>query len=51
MEVADVFVYLLQLCDTLQIDPLRAATEKLAQNERKYPVERARGNSRKYTDL
>jgi len=51
MEVADVLIYLLQLCDTLQIDPLRAATEKLSQNERKYPVERARGNSRKYTDL
>jgi len=51
MEVADVFIYLLQLCDSLQLDPLRAGAEKLTLNERKYPAERARGNSRKYTDL
>ncbi len=51
MEVADVFIYLLQLCDSLQIDPVVAAEEKLALNEAKYPVDRARGTSRKYTDL
>ena len=51
MEVADVFIYLLQLCDVLDIDPLRVAEEKLALNEQKYPVERARGSSKKYTDL
>lgn len=51
MEVADVFIYLLQLCDALDIDPLRAAAEKLALNEQKYPTERARGSSKKYTDL
>jgi len=51
MEVADVFIYLLQLCDTLHIDLLGAANEKLALNELKYPVERARGSSKKYTEL
>jgi dCTP diphosphatase len=51
MEVADVFLYLLQLCDSLHIDPLRAAHDKLVLNDQKYPVDLARGNSKKYTDL
>ena len=51
MEVADVLLYLLQLCDALSIDPLNAALEKLAVNEQKYPVDRARGSSKKYTKL
>jgi hypothetical protein len=29
---------------------LRAADDKIALNERKYPAERVRGDSRKYTD-
>ena len=51
MEAADVFLYLLQLCDTLSIDLLGAAHEKLLLNEQRYPAERARGNSKKYTEL
>ncbi len=50
-EIADVLLYLLQLADKLQIDPMDAAKKKLALNAEKYPVERARGTSRKYTDL
>lgn len=50
-EVGDVMVYLLRLCDVLGIDPVEAASEKMIQNGRKYPVEKARGNARKYTDL
>lgn len=51
MEVGDVLIYLIEFCDCLGIDPLQAARDKLALNERKYPVELARGNSRKYTEL
>ncbi len=51
MEVGDVLIYLVEFCDLMGIEPLQAAREKLAVNERKYPVERARGNSRKYTEL
>jgi NTP pyrophosphatase (non-canonical NTP hydrolase) len=51
MEIADVLLYLLQLSDALGIDPLRAADDKLALNEQRYPVARASGNSRKYTEL
>jgi len=48
-EAADVFLYLLQLCDKLNIDLIDAAQRKLQVNAQKYPVATARGNSRKYT--
>lgn len=50
-EIADVLLYLLQLSDKLGVDPLAAAREKLAINSARYPVDRAKGNSRKYTEL
>ena len=50
-EAADVLLYLLQLCDKLGIDLVRAARQKLARNAEKYPVERSRGSSRKYTEI
>lgn len=50
-EVADVLLYALQLADKLGIDPLDAAWKKLRINEGKYPVDRARGRSTKYTEL
>jgi dCTP diphosphatase len=49
-EVADVFLYLLQIADKLQIDLAAAATEKLALNAAKYPADQVRGSSRKYSD-
>ena len=50
-EAADVLLYLLQLCDKLQIDLMEAARNKLIVNGQKYPVDRAHGSSRKYTDV
>lgn len=50
-EIADVLLYLLQLADKLDIDPLVAAREKLAINAARYPVDQAKGSSRKYTEL
>ena len=50
-EIADVLLYLLQLSDQLGIDPLAAARGKLAINAANYPVDKARGSSRKYTEL
>jgi len=50
-EIADVLLYLLQLADKLDIDPVAAAHQKLAINADKYPVDRAKGTSRKYTEL
>lgn len=50
-EIGDVLIYLVRLADVLGIDPLEAAFAKLAVNARKYPVEKARGHSRKYDRL
>ncbi|MEW1615963.1 MULTISPECIES: nucleotide pyrophosphohydrolase [unclassified Streptomyces] len=37
-EVADVLAYLLQFCEVLGIDPLRALAAKLDRNEKRFPV-------------
>lgn len=50
LEMADVLIYLLRLADKLDVDLPRAATDKLALNEQKYPADLVRGSARKYTD-
>lgn len=50
-EIADVLIYLTQLADVLGIDLLDAASDKLAINARKYPIDKARGNALKYSDF
>jgi dCTP diphosphatase len=50
-EIADVLLYLVRLADKLGLDPLAEAHRKLADNERRYPVEKARGSAKKYTEL
>lgn len=37
-EVADVLLYLLQICNQLNIDPTEAAQKKLIKNAAKYPA-------------
>ena len=37
-EVADVLLYLLQICNQLHIDPIDAAQKKLVKNALKYPT-------------
>ena len=49
-ELADSFIYLVRLADQLDIDLLAAADDKLRVNEAKYPADRVRGSSKKYTD-
>ena len=48
LEAADVLLYLLQLSDRLGIDLGAAALRKLALNELRYPVAKARGNHLKH---
>lgn len=50
-ETADVLLYLIQLTSALGIDPIAAAEAKLKLNEVKYPIDRARGSSKKYDEL
>ena len=50
-EIADVLLYLIRLSDEMGIDPIDAARRKLVANAQKYPADKARGSSRKYTEL
>ena len=49
--MADVLLYLIRLADKLGVDLERAARAKLLRNAEKYPVDRAKGSSRKYDQL
>lgn len=49
-EVADVAIVLSYLCHDLDIDLDSAVRSKLEKNEAKYPVQKAYGNSRKYSE-
>jgi dCTP diphosphatase len=49
-EIADVLIYALLLAHECGIDPHRAILEKVHLNGLKYPVEKAKGNARKYTE-
>jgi NTP pyrophosphatase (non-canonical NTP hydrolase) len=49
-EIADVQNYLVRLADKLDIDILEAAEVKFAKNEKKYPADKVRGSSKKYTE-
>ena len=50
-ELADVLLYLVKLADELGVDLVAAAGEKVATNAFRYPVAKARGTSRKHSDL
>ena len=50
-EIADVLLYLVRLSDVLGIDPIAAAERKMVSNAERYPVDKARGTSRKSSEL
>ena len=50
-ELADVLNLLLLLAEHLKIDLADAFEKKLRKNEKNYPVEKARGTAKKYTQL
>lgn len=50
-EIADVVIYALEFANIGRIDLARAIEAKLAKNAAKYPVEKARGSAKKYTEL
>lgn len=50
-ETADVFMALLCFCNAANIDLSAALANKLVEFAQKYPVEKARGNYRKYDKL
>jgi NTP pyrophosphatase (non-canonical NTP hydrolase) len=50
-EMADVLIYLIRLADKLNIDLLLATRQKVEKNALKYPADKVRGSSRKYSDF
>lgn len=50
-ELADVMVYCRDLLDVLGLDEDEIINMKMDMNEKKYPVDKARGSSKKYTEL
>lgn len=50
-EIADVAILLFELADNCGLDLAAAMRAKLARNEERYPVDRARGSNRKYNEL
>lgn len=50
-ELADIVIYALEFANVTGIDLASAIEAKMAQNARKYPVEKAKGRSEKYTEL
>ena len=50
-ELADVMTYCVDMLDCLGLDADEIVNDKMDENEAKYPVEKARGNSRKYNEL
>lgn len=46
-ELADILIYVIRLCQRLDIDPIASAYEKIALNETRYPAERVRGDARR----
>jgi dCTP diphosphatase len=50
-ELADVVIYALEFANATSLDLASAIDAKIEANARKYPVEKARGRSVKYTEL
>jgi NTP pyrophosphatase (non-canonical NTP hydrolase) len=50
-EIADIFIFLTYLCEEFKIDLLNEVAKKIALNEAKYPVEKAKGSAKKYSAL
>lgn len=48
-EIADIFIFLTYLCEEYKIDLLKEVEGKIAHNEVKYPVSKAKGSAKKYS--
>ena len=50
-ELADIFYFALRLAQKYNIDVSKSLDEKIKDNAKKYPVEKAKGSNKKYTEL
>lgn len=50
-ELADVMIYCIHMSDCLKVDLKEIINNKMDKNEMKYPIEKCKGTSKKYTQL
>lgn len=50
-ELADILIYCIYMADSLQVDVKEIILSKIEKNAQKYPVDKAKGTSSKYTNL
>ena len=50
-ELADIFYFALRLAQRYNIDVSKSLDEKIKDNAKKYPIEKAKGSNKKYTEL
>ena len=50
-ELADVFNYCIQMAQVLNVDICDIINSKCDKNEKKYPIDKAYGSSKKYNEL
>jgi NTP pyrophosphatase (non-canonical NTP hydrolase) len=49
-EMADIYIYLIRLATKLEVDLPQVVEDKIILNEKKYPAEKVKGSSKKYTE-
>ena len=47
-EIADILIYLIRISDKLDIDLEKEVFKKIESNEKKYPIDKSKGNAVKY---
>ena len=50
-ELADVLIYCLYMADAMDFDVKKIILNKMEKNALKYPVDKSKGNAKKYTEL
>ncbi len=50
-EIVDTFYFILRLAQRYDIDLTTSLNKKMDKNEKKYPIEKAKGSNKKYKDL
>lgn len=47
LELADILIFLVRIADKLNLDLIRAANDKIAINEERYPADKVKGSARR----
>lgn len=50
-EIADVVIYSLRLCSILNLNVIALIDRKIESNKEKYPINKSKGSSKKYTQF